>query len=132
MVGLNMVRQKIKIVAVRGGKKITYYRKDLGKPGKGKKLPIKLKPGLMTKIANEMGYERVTDIPDSKIDEYARRLVEAYGAKRAFGMAHIQAVYRMNEPSQAEARRKFEAIRDSIDKQFDWRKTNGYITVPAK
>jgi hypothetical protein len=116
-----MVKQKIKIEGI--------SRREIGK---GEDLGIKLKPGLMTKVANEMGYKRVIDIPDSKIDEYARRLVERYGANRAWHMAHIQVIYRMNNPSQAEARRKFEKICESIDKQYDWKRVNGWKTIPVR
>ena len=99
----------------------TYYIPDRGAPGKGKQVIPPLKKGKMNRIAKKMGYERVTDIPDTKLKEYAKRLVNAYGAKRAFGMTHAQVVLRKR--TQPQHRKKFEKIEHHIAEMYGHRLT---------
>jgi K+ transporter len=114
---------------------ITPRKKRLVKPKKTKYKIKKVIPELeedkMNKVAREMGYEKTTDVPYDKIDEFAKKLVERYGAREAFYMAHAQVIFRKNKPELASDRKKFEAIRESIDKQYDWKKVNGWRTVKA-
>jgi len=53
-----------------------------------------LREGLMNKVAQSMSYERFSDIPYAKLDEYAEKLIEHYGPLKAFRMAHIQTIFR--------------------------------------
>ncbi|MHA1333224.1 MAG: hypothetical protein ACTSPL_04015 [Candidatus Odinarchaeia archaeon] len=90
----------------------TYKREDLGAPGTGPPLIKIRRHGAMTIVANEMGYERVSDIPTTKLKEYSKKLVKKYGAKTAFGMAHAQVVFRKRMRDGAKS--KFQKIRDYI------------------
>jgi len=114
---------------------ITPRKKRLVKPKKTKYKIKKVIPELeedkMNKVAREMGYERTTDVPYDKIDEFAKKLVERYGAREAFYMAHAQVIFRKNKPKLEADRKKFEAIRESINKQYDWKKVNGWRTIKA-
>lgn len=88
----------------RGGKKIyippayippTKIRvPDRGKPGRGEKVIPPLRKGAMNAVAKEMGYEKATEVPDSKLDEFVERLVERYGERRALGMINAQRIFR--------------------------------------
>ncbi|RLJ01003.1 MAG: hypothetical protein DRP11_05155 [Candidatus Aenigmatarchaeota archaeon] len=121
-----VVRRKKKTWVIhRKGKRIIAHarkktwiaeRPDLGTPGRGKKVVTKLRKGLMTVVAQEMGYKRVSDIPYDKLDDYARRLVRRYGAKRAFNMVNIQVVFRKRMRNSAKL--KFEKIRDYIADKY--------------
>ena len=57
-------------------------------------------PGEMNLVAKQLGYEHVTQIPQYKLHEYARRLVEAYGKRSALGMVQVQLIFRKHHPSQ--------------------------------
>jgi len=101
----------------------TYYRKDVGKPGRGKKV-IQLRKGAMTKWAVRLGYikkgQRIDDIPYRDIDDFALDLAEAVGPERAFRMFHAQVVLRQNrtEPEIVRFRRKMERARDAIADKY--------------
>lgn len=79
------------------------------------KIPIR-HPGTMTSIANEMGYERVTDIPKSKIPEYARRLVERYGWRSAWMKVKAQVIFRKRAPKRRKDVQFFNALLEEIEK----------------
>jgi K+ transporter len=114
-------------------KPITKRKRHFVKPRKTryriKKVIPELEEDKMNKVAREMGYEKTTDVPYDKIDEFSKKLVERYGARESFYMAHAQVIFRKNKPKLEADRKKFEAIRESIDKQYDWRKVNGYRTI---
>jgi hypothetical protein len=71
-----------------------YYRMDIGTKGRGKKVIPELEKGKMTKVAQEMGYDKVSHIPDSKIPEFVDKLVRRYGERETFGMIQAQRVFR--------------------------------------
>jgi hypothetical protein len=56
----------------------------------------------MTNQAVKMGYitegQTVSDIPDSKMDDFARDLVRSVGAGRAMKMVNVQINFRANKP----------------------------------
>jgi hypothetical protein len=119
---------------VRRGKVITrggfwrgpydYMRKDVGKPGKGRKV-ISLREGAMTRWAVRLGYikkdERISDIPLSRIDDFALDLAEAVGPRRAYRMFHAQVVLRQNmrDKASVQFRRKMERARDAIADKYE-------------
>jgi hypothetical protein len=113
-------------VAKRGGteyrvRPTIYYRKDLGAPGRGKKVLPELEEGKMTVVANEMGFPNVVSIPNSRLKEFAKRLIEKYGEREAFGMAHAQVIFRKRGlPHLA----KFKKIRKLIAEEM--KKTPGW------
>jgi hypothetical protein len=94
----------------------TYYRIDLGTKGRGKKVIPPLEKGKMTKIAQQMGYNKVTEIPDSKIDDFVEKLVKAYGEREAFGMIQAQRVFRKRR--QDEAKRKFDLMYEAWRRKY--------------
>ena len=94
----------------------TYLIKDRGAPGRGEDVIGELNEGKMNRVAQSMGYDRVSDIPKSKRDEYADRLVKKYGAKRAFGMAHAQVIFRKR--TNDGHKQVFLDIRNHIGKQL--------------
>jgi hypothetical protein len=98
-----------------------YYRRDVGAPGRGRKVIPELEEGKMTKVANEMGYPNVISIPDTRLREFARRLIRRYGEREAFGMAHAQVIFRKRGLPHLE---KFRKIRDLISEEM--RKTQGW------
>ena len=66
--------------------------------------PIKgFQKGFMTNQAINLGYikegQAISDIPDSKMDGFARELVKKVGAGRASRMVNAQINLRPNEPS---------------------------------
>jgi len=62
----------------------------------------KLKKGAMTNLAIGLGYIKegqiISDIPKSKMDDFARDLVKTVGAGRAMRMVNAQVVFRKNQP----------------------------------
>jgi len=135
-------RRKKTWVIHRGGKRIiararkyrwrvgsaTYLTKDRGAPGRGKKVAPKLHKGEMTRWAIKLGYikegQRVSDIPMSKIDDFAVDLAKRVGARKAFGMFHIQYVFRKRERSlfKEKMRRGAEAIARAFPDELTPRK----------
>ncbi len=79
---------------------------DRRKRVEGVKLP-ELKKGRMTRIAHEMGYDRVIDIPNSKIPEFVDRLVDRYGRADAIRMINAQVVFRKRMPDDYAGKKKF-------------------------
>jgi hypothetical protein len=60
----------------------------------------KIRPtGIMTSVANEIGYKRITDIPFDKVNNYADSLVNKCGEKNTKEMLMRQIIYRKNIPS---------------------------------
>ena len=116
-----VVHRPAQVVHRRG---YTYYRRDVGRPGRGKKV-IRLRPGAMTKWAVRLGYinegQRIDDIPLSRIDDFALDLAEAVGPRRAWRMFHAQIVLRKNrtEPEIVQFRRKMEKARDAIAAAYE-------------
>ena len=78
-----------------------FLTKDRGAPGRGKKVVKKLRKGEMTKWAIKLGYikegQRVSDIPYSKIEDFAIDLAKRVGARRAWGMFRVQVLFRKRE-----------------------------------
>lgn len=70
----------------------------------------------MTKVAKEMGYEYVTDIPDSKINEFVDKLVKRYGEKKARGMIWAQVMFRKREKNHSKS--KFEKMYEAWQKKY--------------
>lgn len=104
---------------------------DRGRPGRGEKVIPELKKGALTRIANEMGYKRVTEIPDRKLETFIDRCVKRYGARRTFGRIHAQIILRLHakNPDVIADRRKFEKMRDILTEKYSWEKVNGWRTV---
>jgi len=79
-----------------------YKRKDIGAPGKGPRIIKVLKKGKMTKIAVQGGFikegQRVSDIPTSRMDDFARYLAKRVGPARAFRMFQVQLLFRKRQP----------------------------------
>lgn len=75
--------------------------KDRGRPGLGPKVIPQLKKGAMTNLAVRLGYinkdQTISDIPKSKMDNFARDLVSVVGPRRAMGMVNAQVVFRKNQ-----------------------------------
>ena len=75
--------------------------KDGGPPGLGSKVIPKLKKGAMTNLAVNLGYIKegqvISDIPKTKMDDFARDLVKTVGAGRAMKMVNAQVVFRKNQ-----------------------------------
>lgn len=98
----------------------TFRIEDKGAPGRGKPIIPKLRKGAMTRAAIRGGFiekgQKITDIPDSRIDNFARFLVRQEGAKTAFGMFHAQVIFRKRQRSPAA--RKFAIGRDTIAREF--------------
>jgi hypothetical protein len=87
----------------------------------GKKVIPELEEGKMNAIAQEMGYERVTDIPTKKLREFAKRLIEAYGEREAFRMAHAQVIFRKRgRPHLAKFLKLRKIISEEIKKTPGW------------
>jgi hypothetical protein len=61
-----------------------------------------LKKGAMTKQAVKLGYinkgETISDIPKSKIDDFARDLANSVGTNRAMKMVQVQINFRADRP----------------------------------
>jgi len=75
--------------------------RDRGRPGLGPKVIPQLRKGAMTNIAVQHGYikegQAISDIPKSKMDDFARDLVKTVGAGRAMKMVNAQVVFRKNQ-----------------------------------
>jgi len=78
-----------------------------------------------------MGYQRVTEIPYSKLEEFVDRCVKRYGARKTFGRIHAQIIFRKNakDPDIIADRRKFEKMRDILTQKYSWEKANGWRTI---
>ena len=119
-----------KIVKGADVKASTFKIPDVGRPGRGPKLiktrtpeQRKRKYGHvqpMNSMAENFGHKNATQVPSSVIDPYVQRLVEKYGERSARGMIQAQINFRKNSKSQKvlEAKKKFEAMIDSLDKHF--------------
>lgn len=98
----------------------TYLTKDRGAPGRGKKVIKKLKKGEMTRWAIKLGYikegQRVSDIPYSKIDDFAIDLAKRVGARRAWGMFRVQVLFRKRERNGF--KKKMQRAADAIAEKF--------------
>ena len=88
---------------------VTFTIKDRGAPGRGEKIIPKLRRGAMTRAAVDLGFikkgQKVTDIPNSRMDDFGRALAKRVGDTRAFRMFQAQIVFRKRTDSLA---RKFE------------------------
>jgi hypothetical protein len=99
----------------------TYLRRDVGAPGRGKKVIPELEEGKMNEVAQDMGYERVVDIPNRRLKEFARRLIRRYGERVAFGMAQAQVVFRKRGlPHLAKFKKIRKAIAEEMKKTPGW------------
>lgn len=103
---------------------------DVGRLGRGPKVIPPLKRGKLTKVAGEMGYHRVADVPESRLEEFVDRLVKTYGARAAFGRIHAMVILRKR--AQPEARERFERMREILTSKYGWRKVNGFRTVEKR
>lgn len=99
-------------------KRDTYKERDRGKPGHGKKiLPNGLQhKGSMDVVAREMGYKTATNVPEMHIDSYVRKLVRRYGEESVHGK--IQYMLNVRKDERGPAKRKFEMMMASLEKQF--------------
>lgn len=81
---------------------VIFRTKDRGLPGRGPRVITGLKKGFMTNQAVKLGYitedQTISDIPKSKMDDFARDLVKSVGAGRAMRMVNPQIVFRKNQP----------------------------------
>jgi hypothetical protein len=99
----------------------TYLRRDVGAPGRGKKVIPELEEGKMNEVAQDMGYERVVDIPNRRLREFAKRLIRRYGEREAFGMAHAQVIFRKRGlPHLAKFKKIRKAIAEEMKKTPGW------------
>jgi len=85
----------------------SYKIRDIGAPGRGKKVIPKMRPGRMIKDAITCGVmskrqfekgKRIGDLSNAKIKKLANYLRKKYGQRRAFGMFHAQVVFRKRQP----------------------------------
>jgi hypothetical protein len=80
---------------------VIFRARDRGHIGRGPQVIKKLKKGAMTNIAMGLGYineeQTISDIPKSKMDDFARDLVKTVGAGRAMKMVNAQVVFRKNQ-----------------------------------
>jgi predicted nucleic acid-binding OB-fold protein len=106
-------RRKGKLIRRKG---YTYMRKDVGAPGRGKKVIPELEEDKMNKVAREMGYEKATAVPYTELDKFVEKLVDKYGEREAFGMIHAQVVLRKR--AEDGAKKKFEAMREEWRKKY--------------
>lgn len=79
-------------------------------------LPPVKHEGAMTAVAQRMGYERPTEVPDARIPEYVDRLVNAYGERAARGMVQRQLVYRKGDSDAAEG--KFRRMKKALNADY--------------
>jgi hypothetical protein len=81
---------------------VIFRIKDRGLPGRGPRVITGLKKGAMTNQAVKLGYitedQTISDIPKTKIDDFARDLARNVGAGRAMKMVNAQVVFRKNQP----------------------------------
>lgn len=82
---------------------VIFRAKDRGLPGRGPRVITGLKKGAMTNIAIKHGYinedQTISDIPNNKMDNFARDLARAVGPGRAMKMVNAQVVFRKNQPN---------------------------------
>jgi len=114
-------------VFVRRGKKVkvpstTFKIKDVGAPGRGPKLIKIEKQGALTKIANEMGYDKVSDIPDSELQAFSKKAIDKFGERSAMGMIRAQVVFRKR--ARGDIKKKFKKLDEVMRKEV--RKTPGW------
>jgi len=115
-------RRKGKLIRVRGHyvPPTTFRIPDRGAPGRGPKL-IKVRKGAMTKKAIELGYieegQRISDIPDSRIDDFALDLAKEVGPRRAFRMFLAQKVFRKR--ARDGFKDKMEIAMETIKKHYE-------------
>ena len=81
---------------------VIFRARDRGLPGRGPRVITGLKKNAMTKQAINLGYitegERISDIPKSKIDNFAIDLAKAVGQARATRMVNAQIILRKRNP----------------------------------
>lgn len=91
--------------------------KDQGAPGHGEKVipptPEKRK-GTLNALAQEMGYERVSDVPQEKMDVLAEKMVKKFGKKRAMGMSRVQVIFRKRQKGVDVSR--FQKLDEAVNK----------------
>ena len=75
-----------------------------------------LKSGTMNNIAREMGYASSTAVPEMHIDSFVKRLVKRYG--KAVTERKIQEMINLRAHEDGEAKRKFEMMKASFEKQY--------------
>ena len=111
---------------VRKGTKIpatTFRIQDIGAPGRGPK-SIEIKhPGVMTTLARRHGFisgdQRVTDIPNNKLDDFALALAKDVGGAKALRMFQAQISFRKRAKGERLAdRRKFEIGKNTIERNY--------------
>lgn len=82
---------------------VIYRARDRGLPGRGPKVITGLKKGAMTNQAIKLGYitkeQTISDIPKSKMDDFAIDLAKAVGPTRAMRMFNAQIVLRKHQPN---------------------------------
>jgi len=80
----------------------TYYIKDRGAPGRGRKVLPELREDKMTIEARKAGLlkkgQKIGDLSTKKIVKLAKYLRKKYGQRRAWGMFHAQIVFRKRMP----------------------------------
>ena len=119
-------RRKKTWVIHRNGKRIiaharkkvwVYERKDVGKPGKGKKV-IKIKrPGLINSIALRKYGKTFTELNKKQMKEVLMELKrKGYTEKQMLGMMQAQVVFRKR--TQKDVRKKFEIAREIVAKEI--------------
>lgn len=99
-------------VRVRGS---TFREKDRGLPGRSG-IKTNLKSGSMNIIARGMGYASSTAVPEMHIDTFVQRLAKRYGAVTA--ERKIQEMINLRSHEDGEAKRKFEMMKASFEKQY--------------
>ena len=82
---------------------VIYRARGRGLSGRGPKVITGLRKGAMTNQAVKLGYitkeQSVSDIPKSKMDDFAINLAKAVGSTRATRMFNAQIVFRKNQPN---------------------------------
>ena len=82
---------------------VIYRARDRGLPGRGPKVIPELKKGTMINQAVKLGYitkgQTISDIPKSKIDDFAIDLAKSVGYGKAMKMINVQVIFRKNQPN---------------------------------
>jgi len=101
-----------------------YEMVDLGVVGKGKKVLPEIEEGKMTRDAIKLGYikedQKIKDIPNEKIDDFALDLANKIGNKKTRGMFQWQVNIRKGrrEKDVKQFRKKMEIGVNAIEKKI--------------
>ena len=98
----------------------SYYRRDIGRPGRGPKVIPPLRGGLLTRAAREVGVTGpLSGMSRRQAIRLGTHLRQKYGQRRAFGMAHAQIVFRKRRSGRF--KRVMKTVRKAtVGKRGEW------------